>query len=108
MGKVEPCEHNAAKFQLLWNQLASLQSLGRLPLQIFNPMRVLPKPSSIPQKYFQRELASLGKLEPCEYTKAKNEIVYHQPLGKLPNQSSTPWEYSQSQFQPHLSTFKDS
>ena len=95
MSKVKPCEHNSAKFQLLWNQLASFQPLGWLPLPIFNPIRVLPKPSSIPQKYFQTQLASMSKLEPSEHTKGKIQIVWNQlaslcPLGWLPMPISKP------------------
>ena len=71
MGKVEPCDYNAAKFQLLWNLIASLQPLEWIPMPIFNPMTVLPKPSSTPLKQIQRQLASIGKVDPCENNAAK-------------------------------------
>ena len=44
MHKVKPCKNTADKIQLLWNQLASLQPLGWLPMLILKPMRILSKP----------------------------------------------------------------
>ena len=41
-------------------------------------MRVLPKPSSIPQNYFQTQLTSMSKLDPSEHTKGKIQIVWNQ------------------------------
>ena len=43
IGKLEPCEHTKATIQIIWNQLASLNPLGWLPLAIFKPMRILSK-----------------------------------------------------------------
>ena len=89
MGKLEPGEQTAANIQLLWIQLVSIQPMGWLPMPISNPLRVLPQPSSAPLKYFQGQLASLNKVEPCEHNAAKfqllwNQLAYPQPLRWLP------------------------
>ena len=58
MGKLKPCEHNAAKIQLLWNRLPSLHHLGYINIAnhkpnestskaILNPIKVLSKTVSL-------------------------------------------------------------
>ena len=41
------------------------------------PMRVLPKPSLTPLMYFQRQLASMSKIEPGEQTAAKIQLIWN-------------------------------
>ena len=114
VGKLYPGRQTTAKIQLLLNQLESVQPLDWLPMPIFNLLRVLPKPSSIPQKYFQRQLSSMGKVEPCKHKAAQFKLLWNQltyPLGWVPMQIfnpmivllkpfSTPLKY----FQRHLAS----
>ena len=70
IGNVEPCEHNAAKFHLLWNHSLSSTS-GMTSIANFQPNESTSKAIFSPTKVFQRQLASMGKLEPCEHNVAK-------------------------------------
>ena len=67
-------------------ELINMSSTSLVTDANLQPMRVLPKPSSTPLKYFQRQLASMSKLEPGEQTPAKiqllwNQLASPQPLG---------------------------
>ena len=60
------------------------------------PMRVLPKPSLTPLMYFQRQLASMSKIEPGEQTAAKIQPLFNQ----LDSLHPLVREYFQSHLQP--------
>ena len=92
MSKLNPCEHTAAKIQLLWNQLAFTSILS--PREYFQSH----------QKYFEILLVSRDKLEPFEHNAAKIQLLWNQLA--FPSIIS-PREYFQSHIQPHESTLKE-
>ena len=59
-------------------ELINMSSTSLVTDANLQPMRVLPKPSSTPLKYFQRQLASMGKLEPGEQTPVKIQLLWNQ------------------------------